>query len=56
MAELEALVEIANNAGSQDPSVVKLAEERVKELETDSNFYKELLVILYLPAFDKLES
>ena len=44
MAGLEVLVETIGKASSQDPAVVKLAEETIKEWETDSNFYKALLV------------
>ena len=48
MAALEALIDIINKACSEDPAGIKLAEEKVKEWENDSQFYKALLVITLL--------
>ena len=45
MAAKEALITVLDKASSQDPSLIRLAEEKLKEWETNANFYKELLVI-----------
>ena len=50
MAALEVLIDIINKACSQDPAGIKLAEEKVKEWENDSQFYKALLVIILLSS------
>ena len=44
MAGMELLIDTVCKAGSQDPSTVKFAEEKIKEWELDPNFHKALLV------------
>ena len=46
MAAKEALIEVLDKASSQDPSLVRLAEDKLKEWEANAIFYKELLVTI----------
>jgi len=47
MAAKEALIEVLDKASSQDPSLVRLAEDKLKEWEANAIFYKELLNVAH---------